>query len=37
MAVNYLHNEEMEYDGKFGHILGRIEHVFLMSRINVFY
>ena len=27
----------MEYHGKFGHTLGRIQHIALMSRIEMFY
>ena len=27
----------MEYHGKFGHTLGRIQHIALMSRIDLFY
>ena len=26
----------MEYHGKFGHILGRIQHISLMSKIDIF-
>ena len=32
-----LHKSEMEYHGKFGHTLGRIQHIALMSRIEIFY
>ena len=32
-----LHNAEMEYHGKFGHTLGRIQHISLMSRIDLCY
>ena len=32
-----LHKSEMEYHGKFGHTLGRIQHIALMSRIDLFY
>ena len=28
---------EIEYHGKFGHTLGRIQHIDLMSRIDIFY
>ena len=32
-----FHNTEMEYHGKFWHTLGRIQHIALMSRIDIFY
>ena len=32
-----LHKAEMEYHGKFGHTLGRIQHLALMSRIDICY
>ena len=32
-----LQKAEMEYHGKFGHTLGRIEHIALMSRIDLCY
>ena len=32
-----LQKSEMEYHGKFGHTLGRIHHIALMSRIDIFY
>ena len=32
-----LHKEEMEYQGKFVHTLGRIQHISIMSRIELFY
>ena len=32
-----LQKSEMEYHGKFGHTLGRIQHIALMSRIGLFY
>ena len=32
-----LHKAEMEYHGKFVHTLGRIQHIALMSRIDLFY
>ena len=32
-----LKKVEMEYHGKFGHTLGRIQHIDLMSRIDLFY
>ena len=31
-----LHKAEMEYHGKFGHTLGRIQHIDLMRRIKIF-
>ena len=37
LTVNSLHKEEMECHGKFGHTLGRIQHISLMSRIDIFY
>ena len=30
-------NAEMEYNGKFEHTLGRIQHISLMSRIGICY
>ena len=32
-----LHKAEMEYHRKFGHALGRIQHIALMSRIDICY
>ena len=32
-----LHKTEMEYNGKFGHTLGRIQHIALMIRIDLYY
>ena len=32
-----LHKSEMEYHGKFGHTLWRIQHIALMSRIDICY
>ena len=32
-----LHKAEMEYHGKVGHTLGRIQHIALMSRIDLCY
>ena len=32
-----LHKAEMEYHGKFGHTLGRIQQIALMSRIDLCY
>ena len=36
LTVNALHKAEMEYRGKFGHTLGRIQHIDRMSRIDIF-
>ena len=36
LAGNVLRKEEMEYHGKFGHTIGMIEHIVLMSRIGFF-
>ena len=32
-----LHKAEMEYHRKFGHTLGRIQHIIIMSRIELCY
>ena len=32
-----LHKSEMEYHGQFGHTLGRIQNIALMSIIELFY
>ena len=32
-----LHKAELEYHGKFGHTIGRIQHIDLMSRIDIYY
>ena len=37
LTENALHKSEMEYHGKFGHALGRIRHISLMSRIGICY
>ena len=37
LTVNGLQKSEMEYHGKFGHTIGRIQHISLMSRIDIFY
>ena len=37
LTGNALHKAEMEYHGKFGHTIGRIQHIALMSRIDIFY
>ena len=34
---DYLYKAEMEYNGKFGHTLGRIQHINLMSIIEICY
>ena len=36
LTVNSLHKSEMEYHGKIGHTLGRIQHISLISRIDIF-
>ena len=36
LTGNYLCKAEMEYDGKCGHNLGQIQHISLMSRIDIF-
>ena len=35
LTVNTLHKAEMEYHGKFGHNLGRIQHIDIMSRTEI--
>ena len=35
LKINALYETEMEYHGKFGHTLGRIQHISLMSIINI--
>ena len=37
LKVNALYKAEMEYHGKFGHTLGRIQQISLMSRIEILY
>ena len=37
LSVNALHKAELEYHGKFGHNLGIIKHIALMSRICICY
>ena len=32
-----IHKEEMEYHGKSGHTIGRIQHIALMSRLDICY
>ena len=34
---NPLHKAEMEYHGKFGHNIGRIQHIAILSRIDTCY
>ena len=36
LTVHALHKSEMEYHRKFGHTLGRIQHISLMSIIGIF-
>ena len=36
LTVNSLHKAEMEYHGKFGHAIRRIQHISLMIRIDIF-
>ena len=37
LTGNEFHKTEMEYHGKFGHTLGRIKHISLMSIIDICY
>ena len=37
LKLNSLRQAEMEYHGKFGHNLGRVQHISLMSRIDICY
>ena len=37
LTRNTLHKEETEYNGKFGHALGRIQNIALMSKIEICY
>ena len=37
LTVHSLHKAEMEYHGKFGHTLGRIQQIYLVSRIDLCY
>ena len=37
LTVNALHNTKMEYHGKFGHNFVRIQHIYIMSRIDICY
>ena len=36
LAGNELHKGEREDNGEFGHTLGKIQHIYLMSRIDIF-
>ena len=36
LTVNAPHKAEMEYHGKFGYTLGRMQHIFLLSIIDIF-
>ena len=36
LLANSLNKSEMEYHGKFGHALGRIQNISLMRRIDMF-
>ena len=35
LTLHALQKADMEYHGKFGHTLGRIQHIALMSRIDL--
>ena len=37
LTGNDLHKTEMEYHGNFGHTLGSMQHISLMSRIDICY
>ena len=37
LTGNELHKAEMEYHEKFGHTIGQIQHISLMSRIEICY
>ena len=37
LTLNGIHKEEIEYHGKFRHIIGQIQHIYLMSRIEICY
>ena len=37
LTGNYLHKAEMGYHVKFGHTIERIQHIALMSRIDICY
>ena len=36
LKINALHKAEMEYHGKIGYNLGKVQHIALMSRIDFF-
>ena len=36
LTGNAFHKSEMEYHGKFGHTFGRIQHISLIIRIEIF-
>ena len=36
LTGNALHKAEIEYHGKFGPALGRVHHIFIMIRIDIF-
>ena len=35
LKENDLHKAEMEYNGKYGHTIGRIQNIYIMSRIEI--
>ena len=37
LTVHALHKSKMEYDGKFGYTIGRIQHIGIMSIIEISY
>ena len=37
LTGNALYKSQMQYPGKFGHILGSIQHITLMSKIDLCY
>ena len=37
LTEHALNKQGMEYHGKFGHTLGRIQHIFFMIRVYLFY
>ena len=37
LTIHTLHKAEMKYHGHFGHTLGRLQHIALMSRFDIFY
>ena len=36
LTGNSLHKSEMEYHGKFGHTIGRLQHIALIIIIDIF-